>query len=514
MDGMNQNNNDPYNHNPYQQQGYQTQGYFGAPPIQPYDPRKNRGVGKKVAIGAACGLIVLIGVGIGALAYYRSTPAYRIGKGMMNLAREIGESRNPLAEKIGMSDIAAMMQEEGSHVETALDFTVDVPFVGETTLGIDTDLNKDMQAKEMSSETSLSLMNYDFAHLNLYADDEVLCFSVPELFLEDMYIENENVVSQYNDSILAGGYPSDAADFSINLFPDDDERISLREWRNWSSVTDRIEGELNACREAMTMEKVETGLYRVTFPQKESDRLLKSVMENYGEMTGAKEEPEMWKEYQKLILSDVSLLFEIDKNNRIESIVLEDPVAMLDGGAGLEAEIFFLGEERSIDKIQGKFKAHGVDGVEREVLWQTKQAADEELYRMDMDLKLDEDGEPFVKMKLLWECDALKDTFDFDCSAKDEETEVQLVMEGNVDDYVTGESVKADLDNLTFHMDGEEIFKLTGDIDIEPLRGTIDPSVRPETAFFEMSESDWYGILLQIEDKYGSLFTESDSIWN
>lgn len=70
----------------------------------------------------------------------------------------------------------------------------------------------------MSADTSLSVMNYEFAHLNLYADEEALCFSIPELFLENMYIENEDVVSQYNSSIWTDvtGY-SDMEDFSFDF---------------------------------------------------------------------------------------------------------------------------------------------------------------------------------------------------------------------------------------------------------------------------------------------------------
>ena len=52
---------------------------------------------------------------------------------------------------------------------------------------------------------------------------------------------------------------------------------------------------------------------------------------------------------------------------------------------------------------------------------------------------------------------------------------------------------------------------LLGGSSVESFAGIL---YAPLDGFFEMSESDWYGILLQIEDKYGNLFTESDSIWN
>ncbi len=496
MDGMNQNDN------PYGQQGYQPQGGYALPPVQPYVPRGQRH-GVKIAIGFACGLGALLLIFVGALAYYRSRPAYKIAAGFGNLAREIGDSRNPLAEKIGAEEIAAMMREDGSHVETEFDFTVDVPYLGETTLGVDTDFSKDMHEKQMNAETSLSLMNYDFAHLKLYADDEVFCFSLPELFLENMYIRNENVVSQYNASVLAGNSPSDMEDFSIDLFGGKGSRGSLRDEKNWTSAFREIEAELTACREAMTMQKAGKGVYRVTFPQRESDRLLKGAIEHYGELTES--ELDVWKEYKTLILSDVSFLIEIGRGNRIESIMLEEPVSMLDGESEVEAEIFFLGEERSVDRIQGKLKAGGADDVTREVVGQIEETADDDESRIVMDLKLNEDGETMYKVKITTNSDAVQDKVSFDCAVKDRQSEIKLVMESSIDDYVQGESVELALDKAALSMDGDDLFRLTGDISIEPLRGAIEPSVTPETAFFEMSEAEWMDIIEQISDEYSGL---------
>ena len=531
MDGMNQSNNNPYgqpdntyqvrdpyaqvsnsyqqNSNPYNHNPYQPQDNFGAPqmpPVQPYNPHgKKKGVGVKIAIGIGCALVVLIGIGIGALAYYRSTPSYKISRGMLNLAQEIEESGNPLTEKIGMDDILLMMQEDGGHVETVLDITVDVPYVGETTLGVDTDFYKDMDAKELSADTALSVMNFDFAHLNIYANDEVFCFSVPELFMENMYIENENVVSQYNDSVLAMGTPADMEDFSIELFPDEDERISFRDLRSTAALLDSFEADLDACVEGMTMEKVETGLYRVTFPAKETDRLVKSVLESYSKLYGAEEQLDEWKEYKNLVLSDVCLLLEINGDNRIESIMLEEPLEVLDGEASFEGELFFMGETRSIDMLQGKITADGVDGKEREILWQFQQTVGDETYQMDMDLRAEEESEPVFKMKFVADFDARKDDFEMTYSLKDEEDDVEFVLAGSIDDFDEGESVEIDLDEVSLLLNGENFLKVSGDINIEPLKGAIKSSVKPETAFFEMSWSEWFDIIGMLEDEYGGL---------
>lgn len=504
--------NDPYNHNPYQPQDN-----FNALPVQTYNPRGNKGAGAKAVIAIACTLVVLIGIGVGALTYYRSQPSYKVNRGLLNLAGEIAQINDPLSEKVGMTDILIMMQEEGSHVATELNFTTEVPVMGGSTvtLGVDTDFYKDVNARELSSETSLNILNYDFAHFNIYANDEVFCLSMPELFMENMYIENENVVSQYNDSFLnnflQGGTPSEAEDFSINLFPDEDERISLREWRDNTAFLKRFESDINACRDGMTIEKVDTGLYRVIFPARETDRLTKDILESYEKLYGAEEELDMWREYKTLVLSDVSLLFEIDGKNRIESIAFEEPLDVLDGAASLEAELFFMGDKRSIDKIQGKLKANGIDDIDREALWQIQQTSDDDLYSMDMDFRWTEAEETLGKMKFTMRCDASKDEFDITCSVKDDVSEMKFIVETSVDDYVRGESLEIDLDKAVVSLDGEELIKLSGDIDIEPLQGAVIPAAEPETALFEMTYAEWLEILYLLEDEYGGVI---DYLWD
>lgn len=506
--------NNPYQaNNAYQANNpYQPQDNFAGQVINPYNPHgQKKGPNVKVIIaGVACALVVLIGIGVGVLVHYRSTPTYKINKGFQNLAKEMMQTSNPLMEKIGMDDIMSMMQEDGGHVETEINLTIDLPFIGETTMGVDTDYYKDVKDKELNADTSFSVMNFDFAHLSIYANDEVFCFSIPELYMEDLYIENENVLKQYNRSIWADSYPINAEDFSIDLFRDQDERVSMRNLRNMANTIGEFEDDFKACGDAMIIEKVENGLYRVTIPQKEYDRLVKDMFEYYDKIYGDQEAAavllDAMYEYKKLIASDANILFEINSENRIESIMLENPVEILDGEASFEGELFFLGEDRSIDKIQGKITINGVDDRTREMLWQVQQTSDDDSYQMDVDIKFNQDGETRSKLKVVANSDAVRDEFDATCSYKDESDDWEIVLEGDLDDIEKGEGFELELDRASISLDGEELFKITGSVNIEPLKKSIKPSVQPKIAFFEMTESDWEEIGDQIENGYGSLF--------
>lgn len=522
--------NNPYDHNPYQtdenrdgntdrsnMDGPMTQAYNpsgsgnGSIPL-PQIPQGNKnGPAVKIIAGVVCAFVVILAIAVGIAGYLRSRPSYKIAKGFQNLGREISQTKNPLLEKIGYEQLLSMMRKEGGHVDSSLDFSIEIPMLGSTTLGIDTDFYKDMQAKELNADTSLSMMNYDFAHLDIYADEDVFCFSIPELFMEDLYINNENVVSQFNQSVLAdNGYTDDMEDFSIDLFSGEDERTALDILRDYEAVYERFEDDLNACKEGMKIEKAGKHLYRMTFPAKETNRLFKNFAQSYGDVYGMEEDMDLFLEYDEVISEDVSLLFEISGRNRIESIMIENPVAMLDGNLMVEAEIFFIGEERSTDKIQGKISASADDNGEREILWQIQQTGLEHVYQFDMDIKLSEDGNTVGKMKLTADCNAQQDQFDAAFVMEDEDTDMEITVEGNIDDIIKGEKLNVSLDHVIFSMDDEELFRITGDVLVEPLKDEVKRTVDAKTAFFEMTYEDWFAIIEQIDDAYGSIL---DYLW-
>lgn len=478
-------------------------------PIQPYNLQgKQKRNESRIILIAACFFALILVIGIGVTAYISSTPAYKISKGFRNLGKEIRRIENPLADKIGMNDILVMMQEESSHVETKLNFSTDIPMLSRVTLGVDTDFYKDVNAKELVANTAISMMNYEFANVNIYANEDKFCFSIPELFLENMYIDNENVVSQFNQSILAEWtQPVDTEDFSIQLFSDKDKKISVRDWRNLTAASEESVRNLNACKEAMSIEKVEKGLYRVTLPQKETNRLLQGWMDEYSQQLENADSSKERNADDTLLESDVSFLIEISGRNRIDSIVLETPVKVMNGEIAVSGEIFFMGEKRSIDKIQCKLVIEDDHSESMEVLGQIVQTITADNYGMEMDVKYTV-ADVSSRMKYVVDCDAVDDTFELDVSMKGVNEDLEIALEGAVYDFVKGESLDFALQKLAFSSDGNDIFRITGYIEVEPLRDEIKPSVNPETAFFKMNEYDWERIMDRIDDEYGSLLKD------
>lgn len=491
----------------------QGQGRVFGPPVQPYLPPRQRKTGMIIALACVCaGIFVCACAG---WFVHTQSAAYKIKKGLLNLAKEAEELQNPLSEKLGMDEINRMFLTEGGQVDTRLNFTFD-SFLGEATLGVDTDYAVDREAKEMSSSTTVSMMNYDLAHVELYGDEEVLCFSIPELFLEDMYLENENVLSQYNrsmwaDDMLLGKAQGD--DFSIELFPD--MPFSAEEEGGVNAFLDRYAREIENCRRNMRMEKAGKDLYRVSFDQGDFNELVRQMLFDYMELVplGREEAVGILSCFDVNAVGDeISFVFEISAGNRIESIRMEKPLSLSEGRLSLDGEIYFLGGERSLEKLQGKIsidRDRRERAQEAEIRWQVVQSLERDNYRMETDLRcsfLDEGESENMGFSSELFCDERRNSFEATMTARLPEQEVGLEAEGAFSDIEEGESFDLELDELLLLVDEDEILKITGDVALEPLTRRVKQNVKPRTPFFELTERDWEGIAEELDRAYGYLW--------
>lgn len=480
---------------------------FG-PPVQPYlPPRKSHKKGIFIALGVLLALLLLC-VGAGWISHV-SSASYKIKKGFEKMDQEWVQMKNPLAEKLGADEITQMMEEDGSHIDASLNFTADTYGYGDMTLGVDVDYYKDMRRKEMDVAASLSIMNYDFAHFNFYGDEDVVCFSIPELFIEDLYIETEDVAKQFNRSMWADPYLLGEMDedYSIDLFP---ETVNFRTVHSWQDVRESLgqhSDHLETCLQKARIEKAGKGKYRVIFDAMEVNHLLRDLLESYEEMLG--EDMYDILSYLQLVNmgDDISLLFDIDQGGHIRKIAFEEPVRLLDNQIELEGELLFLGQKRSIDLIRGQIVLWNEDDEKIEFTWQMDQtlSSDADKYDAEIDMKCNVMDEE-LDMKYTVCFDAEYDEFRADLSMKDEWGVYKFLAEGGFDDIKPGKSYEVDVRNFSVEMDGEELFKVTGDIKVEPLRGDIKRSAKAGRAFFELTEEDWERILDRVDEEYGSLW--------
>ena len=486
----------------------QNRNTFG-PPAQLYLPPKNH---KRTAlIIILCVAAVVLASVLGGWIYHTHSAAYKIEKGFLNLMREAEEMKNPLAEKIGADQIRRMFVEEGAHLDTKMNVTTDT-FLGQVTLGVDTDYEVDRREKEMAASTSVSVMNYELATLEFYGDEENFCFSIPELYLENVYIENENVLDQYNHSMWAQFFgKAEGDDFSIDLFPDawifgDEEgvgRAFLREYAN----------EIAECRRHMAMEKAGKDLYRVSFDELYFNELVRQFLYDYVDFSKVGREDAMGiLSYFDVVsgADEISFILEINGANRIESIRVEEPLSLCDGRIRIDGDIYFLGGKRSIEKMQGMLTVKSGQQEERretEVVWQTTQSLELDDYRMESDIKcgITENGETRnVRLGCELECDGRKNSFDGEVTLKDVEDDFELAWQasGGFSHITKGESFDMEIDELTFSVEDEELWLVRGDVGLSPLKRRVRQNVKAKTAFFELSEREWDKIIEKVYRDY------------
>lgn len=496
---------------------------FG-PQEQPYLPPKDNK--KRTLIIVLCVCAAVFAVILGGWSHHIHSPAYRLQKGLLNLAREAEEMKNPLTEKAGMGAVRQMMAREGYSADSKLNVTFDTgsDLFGELTLGVDTKCDKDVRAKQMSASTALSLMNYEFGHVELYGDNENLCFSVPELFMEDMYIKNEGLKSQYYGSIWENWFGEIEEDgvlaergqrleCSIDLFHD--KWIFADEEGVFKAFLKEYDSELAECKRHMTVERAGSDLFRVSFDNTYFNELVRQVLYDYVDYS------QIGREEAMVILSDfdvvsngkdVSFLFELNGENRIESIRLEEPLSLRRGDLRISGDVYFLGEQSSIEKMQGKIEIerHGEeDAGDTEYTWQVVQSLEEDDYRLESNVRCSSswDGEEYhAGVDIDFGCNGRKDSFETELSFHSPLGEAGLTAEGGLSHIQKGESFKLELDEVIISMDDEELLLIRGEYGVEPLARRVKQNVKPKRAFFEMDMDDMASWLDEMFDEYDYMY--------
>lgn len=492
------------------------------PPAQLYLPPKDHK--KKTIIIVLCVCAAVLAVALGGWLCHINSPAYRVQRGLLNLAREAEEMKNPLTEKAGIGAVRQMMAKEGYSADSKLNVTVETgdSYLGEITLGVDTECDKDMARKEMAASTTLSMMNYEFGHVELYGDDENFCFSLPELLLEDMYIENEYVLNQYNNSfwgemfgeVEENGVLAERGqylDYSIDLFHD--KWIFADEDGAVSAFLEEYAPEIEECRRHMTIEKAGTDLYRVSFEPLSFNELVRQVLNDYMDYSviGREQAMGMFSYFDIIANEDISFLFAINRENRIESIRIEEPLSLCQGDLQISGDVYFLGTERSIEKMQGKVEVKSEreeETKEEELTWQVIQSLVSDEYRVESNVRysIAQNGEKQnlgLDMDLL--CDGRKDSFETDISFKSPTGTLDLTAEGGLSHIQKGESFDLELDEVLFSVNDEEFLLIRGEVGVEPLTRRVKQNVKPKTTFFALTEDYWYTWIGDVIDEYDYL---------
>lgn len=426
----------------------------------------------KMAAGVFVGCIVIFAVAAVIFAKCYFTEERALLKAFQNLAEEIQEqqalweevSGNGPADSLNRIKLTTVCNLSGE----------ELPF----TLGVDTVLLRDADARRMEADTVFSVMNNRLAELNLYGEDRTLSVGLPDFFEQNLVFDTERIDIQYNASLLAEKFGAlEEHAFSIDLFPTKKFLPWMRYPENWQDgiVMEKMEELIDINVPERENTKYRCSQYRLTISKDWVNNRMTEIMtaaeekfvaEGAAAETGstAAEEAEITAEIMRDIVVTIAVE---EKNDRIVRISLEEPVAVSIGAEEHKIEvettgdICFLGERRSIDDI--------VVSMESEIPLNA--------------LGLDE-----------W----LLAVFGGKDDAEDK-IEMQLRAELLYDENDT--SVTADLHKLTVSVDRIGTYKLTGEAVLAPLREEIEPPAGENIRLFEMTEEEYQDLKQQIMEK-------------
>lgn len=177
-------------------------------------------------------------------------------------------------------------------------------------------------------------------------------------------------------------------------------------------------------------------------------------------------------------------------------------------------ELKFMGEETPASDISAKWYVYSTNDAELNISSTLANGADEDTYWKDTELYLefiDEDGEE-ISAGISTDCflDRENNEFTISLSSQVNDTGSYIEIEGTIDDYVVGKSIRVTLGELYIEENDEKQASLSGIFEIKPMEGEISKPENP-VMLFEMTEEDIQNMLKELQTNLGTLIgTMSD----
>lgn len=171
-------------------------------------------------------------------------------------------------------------------------------------------------------------------------------------------------------------------------------------------------------------------------------------------------------------------------------------------------ELKFMGEEIPASDISAKWYVYSTNDAELNISFASANGNDEDTYWNNTELYLefiDENGEEmFAGISTDCSLDRENNDFVVSLSSQANDTNSYVEIEGTIDDYVAGKSLKVALGELYIEENDEKQASFSGTFEIKPMEEEIS---KPENfvAFFEMTEEDIQNMMEELQTNLGTL---------
>ncbi len=314
------------------------------------------------------------------------------------------------------------------------------------TLGLDTKTMRDVDARKMKSDISISVSNMKLAEMILYGDKKQVIFSLPDFWKQNLSFGTTHIEQQYNQSMWAEIFGNiGEEEITLDLFQKsktEEKEIAekLAEEIDFKKLLEEVTIEKEATNGKEGTNGKEAEQYRVTIPQA------------------------VWEEaVASDVVSDVVCLIELDKKNRIQTIQIEEMEVLTNSvneAISISGTISFQGEQRSIDDIH--------------VMLETKL--------------------PMQALQLEEELQSVMEIFG---NQRGVEDYITILTDVNLSFDENDIGVSADLNELTISVDRIGTYKIRGSVKAEPLSDGISPLEGEIIPLFEMTQREYEDLAQQ-----------------
>lgn len=368
-----------------------------------------------------------------------------------NLAKEVQEWQELWEEATGNGPGNGLDQ---ISLTTVCNFSgEELPF----TLGIDTTLVRDADARKMKADAKLSVRNVKLMEMELYGEDRELMLTLPDFFEHSFSFDADRIDEQYNASLFAKIFGKlEDCELSLDFFPERNPVSWARHLEGWQEAVliEKLEKPLDIKVPERDDRQYRCSQYRLTISADWINARLAECMEA---LAGLSAENGIVTESGQ----DIAVIISVEeKTDRIIRISPEKPIVLSIGKDeeriefAVSGDICFLGDNRSIDDIVVSMRTElplSILGVDERLL---------AVFGNKHDVT--------DKIAVEWNTEILYDE--------------------------TDTSVTARLHKLTVSVDRIGTFQLNGDAVIKPLREEIEPPEGESIRLFEINEEAYQNL--------------------
>lgn len=517
-----------------------------------------------VSIIAGLLVIVLVIVGFSFGHKEKAKPEDVLRQSISSLKADIEKGKNPIWEEMQMKELLdyARNNPTSMYTDINIDATSLQGLLPGDSINLKTKLDIDPVNKNNAFDLAIGVANTDLINITETKVGDELFLAVPTFLNNTYQINLKNVIADYQSSAWKGMLGVDLSDGSSALAEMNSYKNEFLGYAEniQKELSDIMENHKESLKASITYSKEKNVIYMTvdkdevnaiiseikdSFVESETlntllDKLEESRNNNiaeYGhidegfvddfdtempvsendeeivENNSTKSKADIINEINNFmdihLSEDLVIEFVMDNNSNITSIrTVSGNTLDNEYLSEFGFELKFMGEEIPASDISAKWYVYSTNDAELNISFASANGNDEDTYWNNTELYLEfiDENDEEMSAGISTDCSLDRENNDFvvSLSSQANDTNSYVEIEGTIDDYVAGKSLKVALGELYIEENDKKQASLSGTFEIKPMEEEIS---KPEksVAFFEMTEEDIQNMMKELQTNLGTL---------